>query len=365
MNTIQYITSNAYSQIVNESIKNCELVCTRQEIGDQFEFQKYIKQNINTMADVDLFLVDLSALEDLEEEIQKTFEMMRYMYNDMRIVILAVGRYPGNKLLLESVNMGIYNIINTDDFVEIKKELQVCFLEGMNFKTAMKFKTAEIVKESVKQEIKKTVSKVLVSVAGAQKHIGTTHTCISLAAFLRKKGFMVAIVEMHDSTDLRLLRDLYGEEMVEDHFTIDGIDFYKEAEEDMLTEILNKPYHFVIADFGVYDACNAARYHRGIERIIVSGSKAWEFPANKKIFNDISETDLKEMKFLFNYAPTSQFKIIREGMDALGKIFFLTLEGDPFIPNLPEAEELFFKYLPEKKEPEKKGWFFANGKSKK
>ena len=358
-NSIFCITSNTYAQVIHGVIKENKLVCQGSENTEGFQLHKFVKQNISMFSTIDIFLIDLSALEDVDEEILQALEMIRFMEDELRIILLAANRYKGDFLLKKCFNMGIYNIVCTDDFLEIKEELTCCLTEGKRYKDAQEFKDAlPVDKVIIKQEIKKTVNKVFVSVTGSQKRMGVTHLCIMLAAYLRKRGFMVAIAEMNESGDFERVMRGYDEQMLDDYFNIDGIDFYPGMDSDGLSGILAKSYNFVIGDFGCFKQCDTVTYAKGDVRIVIGGAKAWEMEHLTSIFEAFDEEALKELRFVFNLTDIESRKDIQEWMKALGAVYFQDYFPDPFTSSFEAAEKILEKYMPVKIENKKKGFFF-------
>lgn len=356
--SIFYITSNTYAQVIHGVVKESKLVCQGTENIEGFQLLKFVKQNISMFSTIDIFLIDLSALEDVDEEIIQALEMIRFMEDELRIVLVAANRYKGDSLLKKCFNMGIYNIVCTDDFLEIKEELSCCLTEGKRYKDAQEFKDAlPVDKVIIKQEIKKTVNKVFISVVGSQKRMGVTHLCIMLAAYLRKRGFMVAIAEMNGSEDFERIMQGYDEQMLDDYFNIDGIDFYPNMDADGLSGILAKSYNFVIGDFGSFKECDTVTYAKGDVRIVVGGAKAWEIEHLTCIFEAFEEEALKELRFVFNLTDAESKKDIQEWMKRLGVVYFQDYFPDPFTPNFESAEKILEKYMPVKVEEKKRGFF--------
>lgn len=367
---IFYIASETYHEVIRSTIERCGLLILGQEVTNDFFFLKYIKQRIAVMAEVDQLVVDLSALKDMDEEIIQAIENYRMMYDRTRIIILATNRRAGDDLLSSLFQLGLYNLVLTEDYLVLKQELELCLTSGKSFRDAIAFKdTTGMEKVVVKQEVRQVVNKVMIGVAGSQSRIGVTHTSIALASALRSRGYMVAVAEYNRSTDFKRIKESFDEKLLDgEYFSIGGVDYYPARTEASLATVLGKSYNFVIVDFGGYLDCDQVTYNKADVRLLVAGSKAWEMEQLQKIFAICPVEMLKKMFFLFNLTYEEHHKDIRDNM-MTGKNEALFVEFLPYKPypyivsDIPGMNLFLEEYLP-KAEPEKRGFLSRKGKRK-
>lgn len=365
---IAYITGSTYYQVIKNTVEGTGELIMQTEVSEEIDFYKYVKCNISKLDGMDKLIIDLSVCQNTDEEIIKALEMLRSLYDNLRIIVFAPYLETGSILLMQCFTLGILNIINTDDFNAVRKELEECILYGKKFKDAIKYRV-KAEKLDIRREAKKTVNSHMVGITGSEHRIGTTHAAILLANFLRRKGFMTALLEMNGSGAFGQIQDGFEEkEHDEGYFRLNGIDFYKNADIKKLAQTMEKSYNFILLDFGEYENCDLVTLHKCSEKIIISGSKPWEIESVNKIFAMEEQEVIKDYIFYFNFSLEREQEDIRKGMSIIRNVHFLDLNNDLFSPEsvLPDAGEVFSPYLPEKAEEEKKGLRqrFRKGKKK-
>lgn len=356
---IFYITSPTYKEIISSVIQeNDNLLLGGCEEGEDILLYSYIKQNNATsFSAIDTIIIDLNACADIDEKIIDALEMLRMTNDDIKIIILATMRHPGDALLTQCFQMAIYDIICTDDFLEIREELKYCITKGKLYKDALAFKSASKEQVVVKTEIKKTVNKVMIGFAGTQRRIGTTHNMLVLANWLRKKGYMVALAELNEHNAFTQIADNMDIRIAEDgNFTYNGIDFYPSVDQKKLATILGKAYNFIITDFGAFEECDRVSFNKSDVRIIVAGAKAWEMPSVKKFFGQVAELDtLKRYHYCFNLTPMALRADCKEGMGELNQVYFMEYTENPYVAyEFSGAEVILKEYMPDKPVQQKK-----------
>ena len=365
---IAYFTGSTFVQVISDSITVTENMVYNTEVKDEIDFLKYVKQNITKFESVDIVIVDMSVLTNTDDEIVTALEMLRTMYDRLKIIVFAPYRQTGDEFLARCFGMGIMNIINTSDFLEIREELKICIQTGKTYKESVKYKDGKTEKVIVHHELKKTVNKRMVGLAGTETNIGVTHNSIVLANFLRKKGFMVALIEMNPSGAFERIRSDYEEKLFkEGYFTLNGIDFYPTCTEEKLVEVLTHSYNFILMDFGTHESCDRMIFEKCEDKFIISGSKPWELAPMNQIFKQIPKEALDQYIFCFNFTASKDEAGIREGMKEFEKIYFLKYTQDPFSDaDFCNAEEIFAECIADEPE-EKKGFFqrMKGGRKKK
>lgn len=357
---VTYFTGKTFNQIVKESVKECSAIEYEPVVDDNQDFYKYIKKNIVGLSGIDQLIIDTSASLNTDEEILDSLEMIRTMYDHVRLIVFAPYRNTGEKFLADCLNMGITNIVNTNDFNDVKKELIYCMKEGMSYRDAVKYKELQTDKIVVKHAVKRAVHKRMIGIAGAEGNIGITHNAIVLANFFRKKGFMVALAEWNISGAYQTICESFEESLFkEGYFTINGIDFYPGVDEERMQLVLEHSYNVIIIDFGCFSEENKGAFERCEDRLIITGSKPWEMDALNKIFSAASKDTLNKYHFCFNFTQKNDYDAIREGMGELDNVYFLKYLEDPFTESdFADGETIFADILPEEeKAEEKKGVF--------
>lgn len=361
---VYYISSNIYHQTIISTVKEQNEVILGQQIQNHMILLKFIKSNIASLSDSDKLIIDLSAMDDSDEDILQAIKIFRTMYDETRIIIIAPNRLAGDGLLAQLFALGILNIIATLDYLELKTELELCLSEkGKSFKDALEFKDVRRIESTnTKKEIK-VVSKVMIGIAGCQKRMGVTHNSVVMAGYLRKQGFLVAVVEYNQSGDFQKIRNGFDEKF-HDHlyFSMGGIDYYPDATKEALQVVLEKSYNFIILDYGYYKECDLTSFHKCHVKIMVAGSKAWELNQVAEVLKIYDDETLAHIFFYFNLTAREFEKTIRKEMKySTGlpiNVFFLKYVSDPFNTyDFPEADTLLADYLPAA--PKKKRWTFG------
>lgn len=358
---VYYIASTVYHQTILSTINEAGEIIIGQQADNHVELLKYVKNNIVSLCDIEFFIVDLSAADDLDEDILQAFKIFRTMYDESRCIIVAPYRQAGDLLLSQLFALGIWNIIATNDYLELKKMLEHCLTDkGMSFKEALIFKD---VKQTVEMNVTevKAVSRVMIGITGCQARIGTTHSAVMLAGCLRKRGYLVAVVEFNSSGVFRNIQEDFGEKL-HDHFyfSMNGIDYYPDINRESFQKILDKSYNFIVIDFASHEICNLEEYQKCHIRIMLAGSKAWELGYVANILQMYDDEILKNIYFYFNFTDKSYEKPIRKQMkNSKGenlKVSFLDYRSDPFnTDEFPAVEILLEEYL--KIPVKKKRWF--------
>lgn len=361
---ITYFTGSTYNQVIQSSIVETEELVYEPQIEEDQDFNKYIKQNLMNLTGIDCLILDTSVCINTDEELLSALEMIRTMYDTIRLVIFAPYKVTGDKFLTSCLAMGITNIINTDDFNEIRDQLKYCMQKGMTYRDAVKYKESHPDKVIVKH-VRRTVNKRMIGIAGAESNIGVTHSAIVLANYFRKKGFMVALAEVNDSGAFKEICEDFEESMFDDgYYTMNGVDFYPDMihqdtetkmDEEKMQVLQTRSYNVIILDFGVYSGQNREAFERCEDKIIIAGSKSWELKAVNRIFANASKDVLLKYVFCFNFTIQREYEAIRKGMGELQSVHFLKYSEDPFMESdFPDGDEIFADILPEEPEEEEK-----------
>lgn len=366
---IYYYVSNVYHNTVLEAIQNTNEVIANNLVSDEIFINEEIKYAISSFKSVNIIIIDLNSLKDEDEEIIEAIEMIRTMYDNIRIIILAANRKEGDILLTKCFAMGIYDIITSKDYIEIKNEIIYCLETGKKYGDSLKYKDViENDKISIKSEIRQVVNKITVGIIGSQNRIGNTHLMIILANYLRSKGFRVAMIEKSDTHAFEYIRDSYECKFENNHFKLDNNDYFPSNSKDdgIILTVMQSAYNFIITDYGIYKNANMDEFNKQDIKIVICGSKPWEIANINGLFESQSKEQLIEYNYIFNYINEKKSgEYLRENMGELKKVYFASFEADPFTSHeFPGADEIFKKYIvePEKENVKKKKFSFKRGK---
>lgn len=185
-------------------------------------------KNLNNYSNV---IIDLTGVNDSEDNIVDAIVALKSMYN-IKIIVIAIGYEYGNSLLSKLFNEGIYNFIITTDIREQEKELIECIEAGKQYKDAVRFRVNEVVNNStdkiiVKKEYKKLKQCVSIGIVGTQKHIGVTTQAIAITKFLNDLHMNACYIQANKSEDIETLETFFDLDVKEGFFNYQNIDFYK------------------------------------------------------------------------------------------------------------------------------------------
>lgn len=360
---IFYIASYSYADDISVSVAESGKSVLDKKVVMQFDLALFMKQQMEQMQQVDVLIIDLSALNNADEDIIKALSSFRMLNDSARIIIISPeNRTRGDRLLSDIFCLGIYNIIVvSEDKEQLKDEIVQCITRGKTYRESLIYKenfkvvdnnSPSPVKERViiKHEIRHTVNKALIGFIGTQSRIGVTHNAIVSANFLKSKGFKIALIEDATNTNkcFNKIREAFDIIDSEEFFTLNQIDYYSNYDLTNIYKILTKNYNFVLIDFGIFDKSIVAEFNRCVIPIVIAGTKPWEVDYMNNLFESVPENELKEYTYLFNFTDKKDQIIVKEGMEVLKNIYFSECIDDPFNPTFyPELENIFKGYIPE------------------
>lgn len=345
-----YICSNVYRQSVMEAVREAGQLAAESLVADDVHLLEYMKKNISSLSHADRLLIDMNCIKDLDDEFIQAVEMYRVMYNESRIIILATNYEAGDLLLTRCFSMGIYDLITTDDFNQVKSELEYCITTGKTYKDSLAYKEEKAVSEKlvIKSEIKQVVSKVMVGVCGTGSRMGTTHAAVLAANFLRNRGFRVALVERNPSGTFGAIRESFEQPEYESGFSVNNVDYFASCTDDVLNMVAGRAYNFIILDMGASGGADMVEFNRCEKKLIICGSKPWETERLGDVFSLFPEDVLKGYHYLFNFTAEGNRDAIRKGMGVLRKnVHFTAYTPDPFHSSVfADGDEIFAEYMP-------------------
>lgn len=362
---VYYISSQTFLQTISTTLNEQNQVIAQCMVENHFQLFKYIKSNVTKFGvDMEILIIDLSALDDSDEDVLNAIKTIRTLYDTVRIIIVAPTRIPGDRLLSDLFGLGILNIIATSDYFQLKQELIVCLSEkGKGFKDALVFQEVRENVEVIGKERLKVVNRVLIGVAGTESRVGVTHNAIILANYLKKLGFLVAIAERNHSGDFERIRNGFSEKLFDgSYFSMHNVDYYPEiSSKEKMKAVTDKSYNFIINDFGYLDECEKDEFLKCHEKLLLTGSKTWELHYLKKVIKEYPPEILEQLCICFNLVHKEYEKHLKEVMKYPDgkpmRVYFLGYNSEPFNTEVCNvAEEILEDYMLRPKE-KKKGFF--------
>ncbi len=349
--------------ITNENEKLITEVC--KECGEEQiqiftgikNLNRFAVQELRNLNNFKYAIIDITTTKENEEDIVKTIVTIKSMYN-IRIIILALGYKQGNTLLAKLFNEGIYNFVIGKDYGTQKDELKDSLTgDGKQYKDAIRFRnqvldTDKKNKVIIKKEYKKIKQFVNIAVIGTENKIGTTTQALLICAFFNSLNMNACYISNNEKDETSIIQTLINEKDKQNNnmLNYEGIDMYKKSSN---MKAIDFGYDFYIYDYGVLTDEKINDFITKDIKIIVTGSKLWEFEG---LFNAISKLeDLSNKYFLVNFtAEDKQKEIIKYRFPRddkyLKSIFFTEYTPNPFVDNvnLDIYHKIFKDYIIEK-----------------
>jgi hypothetical protein len=323
---------NEIDSVVTSMNDEILLKCIDSDIDIAEQFEKVSRISVKHL------IIDISAIQDTKKLLIH-IKRYRYKFDKSQIIIIAPNVVPGDTLMHSLVTMGIYDIIAINgenlESISITPHLIDLIENPATYKKAVKWfidddvipsndsdtvkdinrSAIQIKEKTVTVTKEKIVGNVVVAVAGTMSRIGTTHTVLSIAEFLKNLNFRVAVVEYHQSNHFNLIKE--GYEDIEDnvsYFNLNGLDYYPYSNDINLLDIIQQDYNYIVMDMGKFDNCDKIEFKRSNARIIVSGSKSWELTELELILRQEDSFTNSKNIYYFNFTDVDTFNDINESM---------------------------------------------------
>lgn len=316
-------------------------------------------------------IIDISSVVEDENKIIDILMRYRIINEKTQIIIIAPNMLQGNMFLHKLVSItAIYDILTPcgEDMIILPLLLEVIenpssfkhavrfllddsveLLSGNNKEDEVVNSNTEVIRSNNSKVIHKTVNIIqervlgigVIAVAGSINRIGTTHTVISLANFLNKQKYNVAVVEYHNSNHFNCIKNAYEDiELKGDRFILNGVTYYPYSNTLSLANVFEEDYKYVILDMGLYESCNLEEFLRANVRIITNGVKDWEIKGLEGILR--LNHSIHKNKYVFNFSDKYNFENIKDNMDQL-QCYQLPYNPNPFV--ISAEEERLYKIL--------------------
>ncbi|TYS60692.1 hypothetical protein FZD47_21020 [Bacillus infantis] len=177
----------------------------------------------------------------------------------------------------------------------------------------------------------KIVGTVVVGVGSVAPHVGSTHTAISIASYLKKQGHFVALVEGNHSEDFERIHAMYEGEKRHlwqmDVFDVNEIDHYKYRDFMSLGDIFTD-YEFVVLDLGHFESTPyLAEFYRAHVKCVVSPGIEWK-QHWIETFTKVNP-EYKEFTYIVPFGSVEAVKDI-EALAGTSRVFSFPVQPNPY-----------------------------------
>lgn len=275
-------------------------------------------------------------------------KQLRVVTSDTVIIILASGLKPGDIFLKKIVNLGVYNIIISDDNQSIIDEsIDILtnprlYRDAVQYDVELNYKVEKTLKKE-KTSIYHVGTKIIGMISG-EKGLGATHTLIMLANHL-SLNHSVAIIEMNQSQDFSKFGQI-NKHLIKNtsDFKFKRVHYFFDVE---LSKFLNdhkNTYEYILLDFGDYRKLNRLDYFfmTDIKLCMLSGID-WHLLQSKEIYEDLKVMDEKRNWIYFvPFIGKKHLKEINQWME--NQLITIPFNVNPFKPE-KETRTIFNKVL--------------------
>ena len=342
-----------------------------------YDIEMFFRNELKNLKGIDYLILDLSAFNTSKDsEIIDCLKLIRQKY-DLRIIIIAEGYKQGDFILGKIFNLGIYNIITTNNDYYFAEELKKTLTaEGMTFGNAMKYQVEDLSlnigsnKTIVKENYIKVKQTVTIGIVSAERHQGATTLALNLAKYINSfENINACYIENNNHNSIKALERYVDAIKFTDRKMIryKDIDCYFKPEN--IAEIQKYEYSFYIYDFGAFNMMSDEMKNNFISRdlkLIVSGSKIWE---EERLVDCLFALENDKQAFLFvNFIKNEEKENFKKSMGNKWepRINYSDLILEPFeIKNKSLYEKILHPYmLNQNIKEEKKKFSFLKFKRK-
>lgn len=381
-------TVKRYIYVSSKKRVELEEVCAQKSIFQQVSFintydcNTLFQSGLKNLNGVSFLFLDVSAIVNPNKKIQEIISnltLIRKMYPDLRIIIIAEGYKIGDTLLGRIFNLGIYNIITSSNNLEFMQELEQTISEdGMTFGNAMKYKldynmiTIGSSGTKVQKEFIKAKQMITIGVLSTERHLGATSLAINICKYINEMpNEKACLIENNRHGTIKSFINFQNALFFEKVGKICFSDIDMFLKPKSIASIQNMDYSFYIYDYGAFNELSENEKNSFLEKdikFVVTGSRIWEYP---KIADTIFYMkDDKNTNLYVNYTKLDEREVFKRNFDSnwQEKIYFSQFNPNPFellIDNRDYFKKIFSPYLLNSViEEKKKGlkWLFKKGK---
>jgi hypothetical protein len=283
-------------------------------------------------AGVSVLVLD-AASSPSEAAVKSTIAAIRLVRGDAVRILLVVDEFtrPGESLVVSALNDGVRDIVAASP-EELADTLAMVLSVETSYADAMRWRgedaptssrsgfawpaastKAHVVERVVEVERVKWVGTPIVTVAGAQHRVGTTHLALSLGRVLQARGLRAAVIV--PAVTLAALGDTY-------ELDFSGLGGGQRTDFDGLTLATDvtpgdlADAEVVVWDTGVYED-SAAVFKLGAVRCLVFGGCEWEIGPISAIVSSEPEDVIAGFTYCVTLATEDDFAMCVEDLAGL------------------------------------------------
>ncbi|OJU08706.1 MAG: hypothetical protein BGN88_05220 [Clostridiales bacterium 43-6] len=356
---VHYITSPENLALVKE-------LCEIKDIGLEYttnikDIKLFANTELSKLAHVKYFVIDISCLQNSEKEIYDIICGMEYMTH-ARIIVIAIGRTANDNFIQALVNKGVCNIVLSKQKETAQIEMSKCLSsDGRGKQDILPDNTSPFAPEQASEinqpvkvntpEYKKKELPILdkamitIGICGVEPHVGATHHAMAITSYLGSLKYKACYLESNIHGDIQKMMDTYKDshKMVHEDGGIDwgGVMLYHDYS---FLDILNLGYQFYVYDFGTCRDITSQEFMSKDIKILVSGSKGWEFYNYNKVIENMA--NVSGLYTIMNFSvPSDRDDLSWEGLE--DTTLFAEFAPSPFenTLNYPVYEKILSSYI--------------------
>lgn len=314
---------------LENGIEDYQLLTT---VANLYNFTVTELKSLNNFTQI---VIDVTSINDTEKQLIDAIVTLKTIYMDLRITILAIGYQPGNILLSKLFSESIFNFVTATEYHTQKEELQRCLTTGNSYSDSIGYRFKEDNKDIpkskviIKKEYSKKRNSVTIGIVGTQTHIGATTQAFLICEFLNSIGLHSCYVQANNKQDVEKIAAMNNVANIKDMINYNGIDMFKDFIDNKSTG-----YDFYIYDYGDIDNLNVNSYITNDIKIVVCGTKEWDFVNISKVFESLNKVQ-NDINFIFNFTAKESEKNILNGLPEFKKNIYFT----EYTPNAFETEK--------------------------
>lgn len=378
---IYNIRENLIDQVVDKNYLMIQKINTN-------NLTNFVVSSIKSLNHASHFVIDMTSLNDNNDEIVNSVNKLNTLYSEKKIVIIADDEKISKDLLRRIYNLGVYNIITNATY----EELEYCILKGRTAEESKEFlierpnllseknevKTLdkqqnnqseyfEKVEEKIEvilpnKDFRKYKPYITVAICGAESHVGATHNALLITKFLNKIGFKTCYLEANEVQKIFFLKSMYPQNSNFNErkslMQCFGIDIYSGFN---ISKVMEENYDFYVFDLGVLVESKLTSFLTKDIKIIVSGAKAWELKSLSDVVELIGNKNMVSL-FLNLSVKGEQTKLQNLIETGENNLFFPKYIPNPFTEgvNIDIYKNVFKEYILQEeidKTKKKKGIF--------
>lgn len=174
-----------------------------------------------------------------------------------------------------------------------------------------------------------------IGIMGVNNGNGVTHLAIMIGNYITAKQHKkTAIIEMNHTGAFIELKDSYGEKINNNQglhcYKISGVTYYYDIESDMLGEVYNKDFEYIIIDMGIYNEKQTEEFLKCNGKIIIGNLNPWKNKSFIRIIeNFIARGNFEKVKYLVQFGTNNDIHQIESAYKLY--ICAIPFEPDPFL----------------------------------